>query len=506
MKKESKPNKEQEWSEQEEAFLGLSLKEDEEMAHKLQQQYLNDDQHTLRQLQEQQKQDRELALSLQKDLSSPSSLDYNEDEALARYLEQEELKRAKHRNNSCPIDYPANNRNENGNKVSSPVTLSGIIPRCSICNNIVLMPLSALGRIYHAKCFKCMGCHDVIDPNEPFAVVSGDDGQKYPMHTRCHSEVYGYQCSVCSRKIQSGPDGLIKFIKHPFFENEIMCSHHTRKDVRQCSGCGRFEPFGQGFTDLHDFKRCLCDACIRTCILDSADAKPLWDAVLKFFEHNLGLTIWSDMKDIPVLIVGHDVLNEQQRCEHTGHEGSEQIMTRGLCLSEHQRGFKFMVPSFRFDRKRTSLLPTDAATSGHTYFQIPDATQSNPNATVTAILCLSGLPADLTASILAHEATHAWIKLNPNFDPTHPIPPQVEEGCCQLISMLFLTDGLQESSSNSTDGPSDKKLRQYFKYSIESDKNEIYGEGYRKAAKAYAQIGIEALLSHVVNYRDWPQI
>jgi hypothetical protein len=53
--------------------------------------------------------------------------------------------------------------------------------------------------------------------------------------------------------------------------------------------------------------------------------------------------------------------------------------------------------------------------------------------------------------------------------------------------------------------PDDEKLRQYFKFSIETDDHEIYGEGYRKAAAAYANIGIEALLSHVVLYKTFPK-
>jgi hypothetical protein len=35
---------------------------------------------------------------------------------------------------------------------------------------------------------------------------------------------------------------------------------------------------------------------------------------------------------------------------------------------------------------------------------------------VTAILVLYGLPRDYTASILAHEALHAYIRLAPSFD------------------------------------------------------------------------------------------
>merc|ERR1712038_636727 len=188
--------------------------------------------------------------------------------------------------------------------------------------------------------------------------------------------------------------------------------------------------------------------------------------------------------------------------------GSTQIMTRGLCLSEHQIGLNVRLPSLRFDSNVGSFLPNDVESRGHTYYRIPKASSANPQTNVTAILCLSGLPADLTASILAHEATHAWIKLHPSFNPSMPIPLQVEEGVCQLIAMLFLTDGLKEASKHgkADDGPSDEKLRQYFKFCIETDTTEVYGEGYRKAARAYAHIGIEALLSHIVNYREFPNI
>lgn len=86
------------------------------------------------------------------------------------------------------------------------------------------------------------------------------------------------------------------------------------------------------------------------------------------------------------------------------------------------------------------------------------------------------------------------------------MPPQVEEGIAQLIAMLFLTRGLDSPAAQSAneDGPSDDKLRQYFKFTIEREKHEIYGTGYRRAAMAYRDIGIEALLTHVLQYRDFP--
>jgi hypothetical protein len=74
--------------------------------------------------------------------------------------------------------------------------------------------------------------------------------------------------------------------------------------------------------------------------------------------------------------------------------------------------------------------------------------------------------------------------------------------------MLFLTDGLGCTGARATNinGPSDQKLRQYFKFSIETATDDTYGEGYRKAARAYAEIGIEALMSHIVNYQDFPSL
>jgi len=120
-------------------------------------------------------------------------------------------------------------------------------------------------------------------------------------------------------------------------------------------------------------------------VTSSEDVIPLWDKVIDFFEGPLGLITSEDslngasgvlgyrdpkrgvtrrdLKNIPIMVVGHEALNDNMK--QNAHFGSNQIMTRGICLSEHCAG--------------------DHNSIG-----------------VTAILCLSGLPADLTASILAH--------------------------------------------------------------------------------------------------------
>jgi hypothetical protein len=378
---------------------------------------------------------------------------------------------------------------------------------CSACTRPVSNPLSALDKKYHNECFRCITCHEQIDSTGPFAYIESN-GDKQPMHRKCYAEMYGIKCAVCRNSIPAGPDGKISFVKHPFFDTEQMCPRHAKNMTRRCTGCHRFEPEIEPFADLNDVGRCVCLACCRTVIVDSSEAQPLWAQVIDFFELKLNLPIWKDLREVPVLVVGYNALNDQMSTANNVHGGATQIMTRGLCLTEHESGRRFRMDSMKFDKNNHSFIALDVEERGFTYFQVPDASKVNPDASVTAILCLSGLPRDLTASVLAHEATHAWIKLHPRFDIRKSIPPQVEEGVAQLIALLFLNDGLGPAPPldyNDGSGPSDEKLRQYFKFSIETDDHELYGTGYRRAAAAYSMIGIEALMSHIVLYQDFPE-
>lgn len=406
---------------------------------------------------------------------------------------------------SSELNMPVADRAVQKKKMLAPLRKNPSI--CAACDKPATSFLVALDKKYHAECFKCSGCYQVIDSTGPFAYMTDEQRNKHPLHRKCYAELYGVKCAVCKKSIPAGPDGKVSFVKHPFFDKEQMCPHHAQNPGRRCTGCHRFEPEGEPFANLSDAGRCVCYSCCRSVVVDSADAQPLWDVVVDFFENTLHLPIWKDMRKVPILVVGYEALNDQMVATGATHGGSSQIMTRGLCLTEHQSGRQFKLASMKFNKNNFSFENCDIEDRGYTFVQVPDASKVNPDASVTAILCLSGLPKDLAASVLAHEATHAWIKLHPRYDISFPISPQVEEGCAQLVAMLFLNEGMGPASNNTygDTGPSDAKLRQYFKFSIETDDHEIYGEGYRKAAAAYANIGIEALLSHVVLYKDFPK-
>lgn len=342
---------------------------------------------------------------------------------------------------------------------------------CSACGLTHGTFLIAFDRRYHPECFRCKSCDGRIDHNDQFKYAVDEKGRKHPHHRECFMS-FGVKCTVCRQTIPAMPDGKVPYIKHPFFEKEEMCVRHADENHRRCCGCQRFEPINDtSFIDLMDGDRCVCPACCRTVVVDNIDVKPLWLDVLSFFESFLKLPVWDPMRDLPVLMIGAESLQSQMQSLHHVHASCSHCMTSGLCLTERSASLR-------------------------------------DGENVVAILCLTGLPRDLAAGVLAHQAMHAWIKLNPNYDSNSPLPPQIEEGLCQLVAMLFLQDGLPpigpRSQTGSEDGPSDEKLRQYFQFTIERDKNEIYGTGYRIAAMVCRDIGIEELTAHVLKYKSFP--
>ena len=164
------------------------------------------------------------------------------------------------------------------------------IHTCSACRRPATHYLVALDKRYHKECFRCVGCHNLIDARSSFAYIE-EGGEKHPLHKECFSELYGVKCVVCKNAISPGPDGKVSFVKHPFFDSEQMCPSHAANPGRRCTGCHRFEPVNEPFAELGDVGRVVCYSCCRTVVVDSADAEPLWTMVTEFLEKKLNLPI-----------------------------------------------------------------------------------------------------------------------------------------------------------------------------------------------------------------------
>jgi hypothetical protein len=353
----------------------------------------------------------------------------------------------------------------------------------------------ALGKNYHnnGKCFTCALC---LGPFTTGSFGTADiDGAEVPVHSDCYKELFHPKCVHCKGPVPSS------YARHPFFKDWSYCSPHEN-NVRRCGGCNRIES-ADGFADLNDSNRVLCGSCARTAILDTTELKPLWQDVLAFLDKELQLCVWPEMAGIPVLSVAYATLNEHRGPNSAHARGGSH--TRGLCLTEVQRK-GISVPSYAYDPRRGGYVTT------HQHIDL-----GSSNAHVTGILCLSGLPKDLTASIVAHESIHAWLKLHPSYlSLRQPMDQQAEEGVCQLVAHLFLQDLEKRrqrrdseegavGSGGMSDNLKDADLRKFFMYSVETDTSVVYGEGFRKAGALYAVLGLEPLLNSLVETGTLPE-
>ncbi len=361
------------------------------------------------------------------------------------------------------------------------------VPLCCTCASEIRGRCVTAGDLsYCASCFNCTLCNLTLLNARNVRVVEMEAGLR-AVHSSCWEEVYAPRCVSC-RGVFDGDSGVFRFQKHPFFPDWRYCSPCSNN--ARCTGCGRVEGPG-GWADLGDGRK-ICHSCGRTAILDSEELRPLWFDVLEFLDKKLGLCVWPEMREVPVLSVGFGALNERGV-----HGDSNSAVTRGICLSEETtRSQGLQVPALEYDRGTNSY----RITTRSLHFE-PKTTRS-----VSAILCLSGLPRDLSASVLAHEAIHAWLKLHPSPPPSAPpLSRQAEEGVCQLVAHLYLQYLRPKTPDPSPDADdvSDDRLRKYFLYSIESDTSEVYGEGFRKAARMFEQIGLEATLSVLTEEGDF---
>lgn len=173
--------------------------------------------------------------------------------------------------------------------------------------------------------------------------------------------------------------------------------------------------------------------------MESAEMKILYEEVLHYFISELNLKVPAEMFDIPILAVDLYSLNEHLLVEQreglfetsghnnqssgpsgTGTNGQQETTkgtTVGLTLSTvgtvryfqptaaaKQLGFHQLLAAH-------SRRPHESVNDMSGFFTLTKRQETK----VTAILILFGLPHDYTASVIAHEAFHAYMRLSPQF-------------------------------------------------------------------------------------------
>lgn len=315
----------------------------------------------------------------------------------------------------------------------------------------------ANGNNYHPDCFQCTACHQPFTTAR-FQLKDGD-----PYHMDCYRTLFLPRCEVCEEFIPMNEAGSVVYKLVPFWDMKYCPSH---EDNFRCCSCHRIEPSDpcKYFELLCDGRK-LCHDCAMSVVLDTHEAQAVVKEVWQFME-SLGISL----PYVPVYLVEYPTLNEHKQGTRRSNGRAAATypiasghVTRGLCLSEV-----------------TEIQHMTHNGCNH----VPQVVRLETNRSVNAILILHGLPYDLTAQVIAHEATHAFIKLHNGFP--RDIPPMVEEGVCQLISYLWLKyKHVVAAESGEENAAFNARLREFFMHQIEHDTSAVYGDGFRRALDAY---------------------
>ncbi|KAI3665764.1 hypothetical protein L6452_44395 [Arctium lappa] len=344
--------------------------------------------------------------------------------------------------------------------------------------------LSCMGGDWHPECFRCHAC------NQPISDYEFSMTENRPFHKSCYKEHHHPKCDVCKNFIPTNAAGLIEYRAHPFWQQKYCPSHEHDRTPRCCS-CERMEARDTKYLLLDDGRK-LCLECLDSAIMDTHECQPLYLEIQDFYE---GLNMKIEQQ-VPLLLVERQALNEAMEGEKNGHHHMPE--TRGLCLSEEQT--------------ISTIIRRPRVGAGRIMDMFTEPYKLIRRCEVTAILILYSLPRLLTGSILAHEMMHAWLRLKGYSN----LPPDVEEGICQVLAHMWLDSEIMAgsgtttnvaSSSSSTAAPTsskkgkrsdfEKQLGEFFKHQIESDTSAAYGDGFREGNKSVLKYGLRSTLDHI---------
>ena len=489
-------------------------------------------------------------------MSSDGASSTSRDALLARRLQEEEDAAAASSSSTSPFGAypgrPPSFRDPPHAPFSGRTSGGTLCPGCaSPISPFASHVRTAFGK-WHRACFACAGCGGAIADGE----YAAKDGR--PFHARCYRDRFHPRCSVCFELIPfEGQDsysyfskssgGVVRWISHPYWCDATYCPKHERDGTKKCDGCERMEPRnaaseGASFAALPDGRN-LCLECASTAVVDTdRDSTPVYDGVCQFMAE-LGLPLVKggvegvanayderaragkkDTNDLlwrhrpPLHLVSQDALDAANGKEawHVGRTSR----TRGLCLfTEHIIRTVERVGSARIGNGGFFPVGFAERAVGAPRFG---------ETIVNAVVVLYGLPFVAFGAVLAHECTHAYIRIAGGFPR---LAPKTEEGLCQLVALLWVEDvaargGVVNANGGATNAranaPSNDSvtggggasarvhnsknsweernlaaMAGYVANQIRTDPSETYGNGLRVALGAYRRVGLRAVFEHV---------
>jgi len=344
--------------------------------------------------------------------------------------------------------------------LSAYATIVGKKVICDYCKEeIKTQYVEVDGKHYHPIHFLCANCGNPILDLKYFK----KDGKYYC--EKCYKKLFAPRCAYCNGILDSQyivvdgknyhEDCYDKFvaircslcgeiIKGPYqtdFWGNKYCSSHENETPR-CDYCGRYisDKLTQGGYEYGDGRH-ICGLCLKSAVTDLNRAKSLLNEVKAQLVH-MGIVI--DYDKIGLHLVSRDELQKIQGTKNGGEMG-------------------FVEYEYSTYENVTIMKSLD-------------------------INILYGMPEIYFFAIAAHELMHVWQYLHGMLGND----PAFCEGSCNYASYLILKNH------------PNKECARYLLYNLENDKDEKYGDGFRRVRKLVRDRGIDYWLNCLKEDKNFP--
>ncbi|KAK3242393.1 hypothetical protein CYMTET_47917 [Cymbomonas tetramitiformis] len=315
--------------------------------------------------------------------------------------------------------------------------------------------LTAMGRTWHQKCFRCGYCKRNMAHGHvtPVTFAAGRPVCGRCRHARLRArEKASPSCAVCARNLAGASQVSANFW------GEAFCQEHV-PGASVCLGCGRLQPHGAPEPFVVSPTLHICHACMAT-------AAPV-NATLAMVRDYMGV--------------------------------------QGLALPE---AMTLSVAQVSYEELAQDWPATAGADSAAAY---PNARMRFKNAGAGARVpervevLAAPLPVERLAADLVHELMHAHLNLrHPTMGRAYaPLSTAVEEGLCQFTEWLWLHRRSKDRDDSSNAGtashrhlhPLHRPLQDYLRWQIERRRDRVYGLGFRVVRAAARCLGLSGILT-----------
>ncbi|GAC1628585.1 MAG: hypothetical protein NVS4B7_17640 [Ktedonobacteraceae bacterium] len=331
---------------------------------------------------------------------------------------------------------------------------------CKGCGQPILgRYITALGASWHPEHFVCAACR------QPISETSFNIHEGAAYHAKCYLNRVASRCAYCGKPLTG------QYYEHQGKQYHPEC--YREHIVSRCAYCGKplldqylVDYWGTHYCKEHESNYPHCAYCGRLVPPQSQE---------------------RDVRLNPVVrcpICRSSAIESSSQAQPIFRRLVQEMNKQGLQYNHHQLNLELVDRATLTERlKARSTKDTLGVTSHSTHSMNGLVVRIEVN----GIAVLQGLPSTLFQGVTVHELGHAWLAIQ----GIQGLPPWAEEGFCELLAYRFYKEMNTPES-------------RYHAESIERNKDQIYGEGFKRVRALSDAMGFRQLVETMRTTRRIP--